>query len=235
MTDHRIALLTFALFVVLLPRLAIAQDGNILADRLRIEVVRVEEEPKSLGQKIVYYSQLLKLHAGGIIRPPEGTTYHVTAVAYSSTTDQTDRTPCWGAGGPVGSDVVATNFLPLGTRLRISEKTYVVRDRMNAKYNGKYIVDIWHPTRREALAFGSQNLKIEILDYEEPKKKSTADDEQKEETSSATPEPAALPSPPPTGFFAQFRESLRKLAELFQRFVSGRALPKDVDCLSENN
>ena len=86
--------------------------------------------------------------------------------AYSSTVDQTNNQPFITASGAwVRDGIVAANFLPFGTRIRIPEvfgdKIFVVKDRMHVKNNHK--VDVWFPSRQEALAFGVKNTYIEIL------------------------------------------------------------------------
>lgn len=87
--------------------------------------------------------------------------------AYSSTPDQTDDTPFTTASGShVRDGIVATNFLPFGTRVRIpglfGEKVFVVEDRMHARMkNG---MDVWMPTREQAITFGSAYADIEIVD-----------------------------------------------------------------------
>lgn len=88
----------------------------------------------------------------------------IKVTAYSSTPDQTDDTPFITASGAFVRDgIVAANFLPFGTKVRIpeafGEKTFVVEDRM--KHNNS--LDIWFPTREEARAFGVKSLKMEIL------------------------------------------------------------------------
>lgn len=92
--------------------------------------------------------------------------FYVPATAYSSTPDQTDSTPFITASGThVRQGVVAANFLPLGTVIRIpevyGEQTFVVEDRMHARY--VYRIDIWFPSRDEARAFGFKMVKIEII------------------------------------------------------------------------
>ncbi len=93
----------------------------------------------------------------------EGSTVRVLATAYSSTVDQTDANPFYTASGThVHIGTLAANFLPFGTRVEINGQTYTVEDRLNARYNGKYIVDIWFPTRAEALQFGVRVVEMEI-------------------------------------------------------------------------
>mgnify|MGYP001593081784 FL=1 len=91
----------------------------------------------------------------------------VSATAYSSTPDQTDDSPfvtAWNTR--VRDGIVAANFLPFGTRIKIPEiygdKIFVVEDRMNRRYWHK--VDIWFPDRQSALEFGLRTIKIQILE-----------------------------------------------------------------------
>jgi len=86
--------------------------------------------------------------------------------AYSSSPEQTDETPFITASGKyVHHGVVAANFLPFGTRIRIPEifgdKVFVVEDRLDKRYNDR--VDVWFPTKEGALKFGQQITEIEIL------------------------------------------------------------------------
>lgn len=90
----------------------------------------------------------------------------VYVTAYSSTPDQTDSTPFITASNThVRDGIVAANFLPFGTKIRIPaiypDKIFVVEDRMNARYNHR--ADIWFSTRQEAVNFGIKWLDIEIL------------------------------------------------------------------------
>ena len=92
--------------------------------------------------------------------------YFVPSTAYSSTKDQTDDTPFITAMGThVRDGVVAANFLPLGTVIRIpeifGEKTFVVEDRMNKRYD--FRLDLWFPTRGEAKQWGLKKVKIEVV------------------------------------------------------------------------
>lgn len=90
----------------------------------------------------------------------------VTATGYSSTKDQTDSTPFITASGThVRDGVIAANFLPIGTIIKIPEifgdKVFIVEDRMHQRYD--YRVDIWFPERNTAKEFGVQKIKIEIV------------------------------------------------------------------------
>ena len=90
----------------------------------------------------------------------------IDVTGYSSTPDQTDDTPFIMANGKhVRDGAVATNFLPFGTRVKIpalfGDKIFVVEDRMNSRYYHR--MDVWFPTRAEAIKFGKRSVEIEIL------------------------------------------------------------------------
>lgn len=89
-----------------------------------------------------------------------------TITAYSSEARQTDSTPFVTAiGTTVRPGVVAANWLPIGTRVRIpeifGEREFVVEDRMNKRYEDR--LDVWLPTRAEAVQFGVRKARVEIL------------------------------------------------------------------------
>ncbi len=91
----------------------------------------------------------------------------VTMTAYSSTVDQTDSTPFTTAlGTQVGDGIVAANFLPFGTKIKIpqvfGDKIFTVEDRMNKRYLER--IDIWFPDRESARNFGLKTLKVQILE-----------------------------------------------------------------------
>ena len=90
----------------------------------------------------------------------------VSMTAYSSTVDQTDSTPFITSNGTYVYDgLVAANFLAYDTKVRFPEyfgdKVFTVNDRMNRRYQHR--IDVWMPTRGEALQFGLQYLRYEIV------------------------------------------------------------------------
>src|SRR3989344_5544785 len=90
-----------------------------------------------------------------------GISVDVIASAYSSTPDQTDASPFITASGThVRHGIVASNFLPLGTKVRIGDEDFIVEDRMNPRYNNVRIIDIWMPSRAEAKEFGTKTLSV---------------------------------------------------------------------------
>ena len=108
-------------------------------------------------------------------RAPRKTIW-VIVTAYSSTVDQCDSTPCITANGfdlckayaeQEIADTIAANFLKFGTQARLPDiapdKIYVVRDRMNTRYNGQNRIDVWMPTREMAKEFGVKRVKMEVF------------------------------------------------------------------------
>lgn len=91
----------------------------------------------------------------------------VIVTAYSSTPDQTDASPFITANGTYVQDgVLACNFLPFGIKVRFpdfsGDKIFSVEDRMAKKNSHK--MDVWMPSRYEALQFGVKYLRYEIVE-----------------------------------------------------------------------
>ena len=92
-------------------------------------------------------------------------TIKISTTAYNSLPNQTDTTPFQTADGTqVRDGIVATNFLPMGTRVKFpdiyGDKEFVVKDRMNARYF-KHI-DIWMEDLSDAREFGNKYTALEI-------------------------------------------------------------------------
>lgn len=86
--------------------------------------------------------------------------------AYSSDEDQTDSTPFITASGErVRDGIVAANFLPFGTKIKIpklfGEKIFVVKDRMAKRFGDR--VDVWVHDRVAAKRIGVQKAEIVVL------------------------------------------------------------------------
>lgn len=93
--------------------------------------------------------------------------YETFVTAYSSSADETDSTPFITASGEYVRDgIVAANFLPLGTKIKIPEyfgdKIFTVKDRMARKHGEK--VDIWFPSKELAKAFGKRKLQVQVIE-----------------------------------------------------------------------
>jgi len=94
-------------------------------------------------------------------------TMNVVLTAYSSSVDETDDTPFITASGITVQDgIIANNLLRFGDKIKIPEifgdKIFVVQDRMNQR-KSSYQFDIWMPSKEQALHFGVQTAKIEII------------------------------------------------------------------------
>jgi len=167
---------------ILLPQLTGATDGSLfswLSIFNKDKAIKAESEPVELPSHQAFTLNeiaLLQPSAPLAIKYPQyapycaykpGVSYCLTTVtAYSSTYDQTDSSPFITANGTRVSDgIIACNFLPFGTEVRIPEvygnKVFTVEDRMARKNNHK--IDIWFPSREEAKQFGVKSLKVEIL------------------------------------------------------------------------
>ena len=93
--------------------------------------------------------------------------FDVWVTAYSSSPDETDSTPNITASNKAPHDgVLAANFLPLGSKVKIpslfGDKIFTVEDRMNKRK--KNFVDIWMPTKQDALKFGIAKADIVLID-----------------------------------------------------------------------
>ncbi|MBI5912949.1 3D domain-containing protein [Candidatus Azambacteria bacterium] len=90
----------------------------------------------------------------------------VTVTAYSSAPDQTDDSPfIMASGNRVYDGAIASNFLPMGTRVMLpethGEKVFTVEDRTHRRFSNR--IDIWMETREEALQFGIKRIAMRIL------------------------------------------------------------------------
>jgi len=91
--------------------------------------------------------------------------------AYNSEVGQCDNDPCTTANGfnvcQHGiEDTVAANFLPFGTKIKIpdlfGDRIFVVRDRMNSRYQDR--IDVWMLHKADALKLGVRLARVEVLD-----------------------------------------------------------------------
>lgn len=97
-------------------------------------------------------------------------TFTIPLTAYTSDPAQTDDTPCITASGLDVCErgienIVASNFLPLGTRVRIPElygdRVFYVEDRMNERYY--YKMDVWMMELADAKSFGVHYATVEVF------------------------------------------------------------------------
>lgn len=150
--------------------------NQILSNRrVHFEGPSIEEINQVLLEKNQSYFGLSLVQNDSLIaqRPPKTPktykpkeVYIVAATGYSSTPEQTDSTPFITAAGiHVRDGVVAANFLPFGTIIKIPElfgnKTFIVEDRMHSRY--QLNIDIWFPEKALAKEFGLRIVRIEIV------------------------------------------------------------------------
>lgn len=92
-----------------------------------------------------------------------GLLLHVLATAYTSQSSLTDASPFITATGETAHDgIIATNILPIHTKVSINSKVFTVEDRMNSRYDHTMIIDIWMPTLEDARAFGVRPVYVKI-------------------------------------------------------------------------
>lgn len=128
------------------------------------------------GQTIALIIEQMKNETRPYGRLPESSeapprrVYSIPITAYTSEIGQTDDTPCITASGldvcqRNEENVVAANFLPIGTRVRIpdlyGDRVFYVEDRMNKRYH--YKMDIWMKEKKAAKQFGVKYLTIEVF------------------------------------------------------------------------
>jgi len=140
-------------------------EGGLLAKQSKIP--RLDEQEPDFSPSISQGNTVLSLSQ--IPEEKQQTRkINVVLTAYSSTPDQTDGSPyITAAGTRVRSGIVANNVLPFGTEIKIPElygnETFVVEDRLHwSKSN--YHVDVWFPSRAQAIEFGAKRTYIEVLE-----------------------------------------------------------------------
>ncbi|MFA6169298.1 MAG: 3D domain-containing protein [Candidatus Margulisiibacteriota bacterium] len=97
--------------------------------------------------------------------------YHVfyggsaTSTAYNSIPNQTDSTPWTTAmGTKCREGVVASNFLPLGTKVMIKgfgNQIFVVEDRMHKRFSDR--IDVWFRSYGDAVKYGKRDVEFYIV------------------------------------------------------------------------
>jgi len=129
------------------------------------------ERQHRIAVKDNYSSEIIIINSSSLLgtKPPDPkiparVRFYVTA--YSSSPDETDDTPFITASGKrVKRGVAASNMLPFGTKVKIpeifGEEVFVIEDRMHKRFDDR--VDIWMPTKKEALVFGKKLANVEVL------------------------------------------------------------------------
>ena len=139
-------------------------EGTSLTESLIQDVSENLDKELAISQE----NSLLAISNPNNPEPRVVETLPVIVTAYSSTILETDESPYFTASGAhVRDGTVASNLLPFGTEIRMPElygdKIFVVEDRLHWSA-GKDKIDIWFPSRQEALNFGVKKTYIEILE-----------------------------------------------------------------------
>src|SRR3989339_21845 len=118
----------------------------ILACLLIFSLPAIETMARGNGNKVAYSGQIV-------------------ATAFNSLEGQTDSTPWITASGTrCREGVIASNFLPMGTKVLIEgfgNQVFTVEDRMNKRYYKK--IDIWFRHYNDARKFGIKKIKYHVV------------------------------------------------------------------------
>ena len=134
---------------------------------------KIGKRPALSGKPPAIIRELSFSQANALLPIPSPTpqkivkTIRVVVTAYSSTPEQTDDTPFITASGTrVRDGIVAANFLPMGTKIKLpdiyGDRIFVVEDRMHPRK--KYMVDIWFASYQDAKEFGAKLTYVEVLE-----------------------------------------------------------------------
>lgn len=157
-----IAIIVVIVFQMIYPQSTYA--NVITSSGLRGSILAIANSPQSIMFDAASHDATIKLPVSAPRLAHKKVMVSMTA--YSSTPGQTDDSPFITANGShVRDGIVAANFLPFGTKVKIPElfgdKVFSVEDRMNARYY--YKVDVWMPTYEEAKKFGVKYVEVEIF------------------------------------------------------------------------
>ncbi|MBI3896272.1 MAG: 3D domain-containing protein [Acidobacteria bacterium] len=99
----------------------------------------------------------------------ENSFFRAIVTAYSSSPDETEGDPLITASGAtVRKGIVAcSRDYPFGTRFLIDGEVYECLDRLAPHYDDR--IDIWMPSKEEALEHGKKELLIKVVAVEESK------------------------------------------------------------------
>ena len=171
-TQTVIALFTLFAGTLMLMQSTNAADWiqpNSLVDAPLIgkEYIRPPEESIIMLSEEEVAENRAKLRQEQLQAEPVGTVY-MMASAYNSVPGQTDASPYRTAIGSLTRDgVIASNYFPIGTKLRIpdhfGDQVFRVEDRMNPRYHKT--LDIWMEEIPDAKQWGRRYIKVEIVKY----------------------------------------------------------------------
>lgn len=155
-----VRLLNVAVFVTFsaFPQHVLAWEHNLELTHQHLAFLR---EAELVGSKVAGIREVSDFQTR---LPYEGQKLSVVASAYSSTMAETDADPFTTASGSrVHLGIVAANFLPLGSIVRVAGETYTVEDRLHSRYDGEARIDIWMTSPEMAKQFGVRPLPLEVV------------------------------------------------------------------------
>jgi 3D (Asp-Asp-Asp) domain-containing protein len=173
-------LAVFAIISLILANIALPGYAKEYRDPITVKAVLKAEKKDLISEKIIAYQkereekrkiQIARKRAVYPRYKPNSGQILTYATAYTSSVAETDSTPCITADGynvcqANEENVIASNFLPFGTKVKIPEiygdKEFIVHDRMNRRYSNR--IDIWMKNRNDAIQFGKRQIKIEIVE-----------------------------------------------------------------------
>ena len=147
--------------------------GAVLSQVASPILVKANSSQKTAKNEVISQGKLLPMvkipFAGNLVKKDlPDKVIKAVITAYTSTPGQTDDTPFITANGTrVRWGIVASNLFPFNSRVRIKsefgDEIFIVTDRMHPRFSNR--IDIWFPTREEALAFGKQRILVEVWRY----------------------------------------------------------------------
>lgn len=143
--------------------LKVLQDAMVIGS----ESIRAPQESLVMLPEEVQEENLQKLRDEAKQVESLSTVY-MNASAYNSVPGQTDASPFKTAIGSLTRDgVIASNYFPIGTKIRIpdhfGDQVFRVEDRMNPRYNKT--LDIWMEDISEAKKWGRRYIKVEVVKW----------------------------------------------------------------------
>ena len=140
---------------------AVATESSVVASSDVTELTDEADMRSEIGEPAVI--EVIPPVSPEVIRE-----YVISMTAYNSEPGQTDSTPFTTADGSTVRDgILAANFLPFGTKVRIpslfGNRIFEVHDRMNPRYTLR--ADVWMANKSDARKFGlKRNVKIEVIE-----------------------------------------------------------------------
>jgi len=140
---------------------------GLLFNLFQLAIAAAPSEPVTVTNEQI--AEITSVTAENAIEASYSKAIKVTLTAYSSDPAQTDDTPCIAASGldicNTKQRIVAANFLPFGTKIKIPELfgdvIFVVQDRMHERFNDR--IDILFPDKAAAKTFGLRKATVLIL------------------------------------------------------------------------